>query len=98
VVPRIARPPWGGRSPRNVAVFRRLRKRVVLWDVNSFDWKNQPPVDVARRVVDRARPGSIVLMHDGGRDHAVTVAAVRLLVPALRAQGYDFVTVSAAAA
>nr|HEX4315605.1 polysaccharide deacetylase family protein [Kofleriaceae bacterium] len=98
VVPTLARPPWGGRSPWNVRAFRRQGKRAVLWDVNSFDWKNQPPVDVARRVVDRARPGSIVLMHDGGRDHAVTVAAVRLLVPALRAQGYDFVTVSAAAA
>ena len=45
-------------------------------------------------MVDRARPGSIILMHDGGRDHTGTIAAVKLLVPELRAQGYEFVTVS----
>jgi peptidoglycan/xylan/chitin deacetylase (PgdA/CDA1 family) len=78
-----------------VRAFRRLAKRVVLWDVNSFDWKDHPPAEVARRVLERARPGSIVLMHDGGRDHQVTVDAVRLLVPELRARGYELATVSA---
>jgi peptidoglycan/xylan/chitin deacetylase (PgdA/CDA1 family) len=96
VVPTLARPPWGGRSPWTVRAFRRLAKRVVLWDVNSFDWKDHPPVEVARRVLERARPGSIVLMHDGGRDHQVTVEAVKLLVPELRARGYELATVSAA--
>ncbi len=93
-VPTLARPPWGGRSPWNVRAFRRAGKRPVLWDVNSFDWKGRAADDVARRVLERARPGSIVLMHDGGRDGAVTVDAVRLLVPALRARGYELVTVS----
>jgi peptidoglycan/xylan/chitin deacetylase (PgdA/CDA1 family) len=93
-VPTLARPPWGGRSPWNVRAFRRLGKQPVLWDVNSFDWKGHAADDVARRVLDRARPGSIVLMHDGGRDGAVTVDAVRLLVPELRARGYELVTVS----
>ena len=95
VVPKIARPPWGGRSPRNVRVFQRLRKRLVLWDVNSFDWKGKPARQVVDRVLDRARGGSIILMHearDGGEE---TVAAVRLLVPELRAKGYQLVTVSA---
>ena len=98
VVPTLARPPWGGRSPWTVRAFRRLGKRAVLWDVNSFDWKDYPADEVARRVLERARCGSIVLMHDGGRDHAVTVAAVKLLVPALRARGYELATVSALAA
>jgi len=95
VVPKLARPPWGGRSPRNVQVFRRLRKRLVLWDVNSFDWKGKPAREVADRVLERTRGGSIILMHearDGGEE---TVAAVRLLVPELRAKGYQLVTVSA---
>jgi len=98
VVPTLARPPWGGRSPRNVRVFDRLAKKLVLWDVNSYDWKDLPPVDVAQRVVERARPGSIILMHDGGRDHTGTIAAVRLLVPELRARGFELVTVSRALA
>lgn len=98
VVPRLARPPWGGRSPRNVQVFRRLDKRVVLWDVNSFDWKGKPADEVALRVLDRVRGGSIVLMHEARDGGDVTIAAVRLLVPALRARGYELVTVSRALA
>ena len=93
IVPTLARPPYGGRSPWNVRSFARLAKRVVLWDVNSYDWKGAPAPDVARRVLDEARPGSIILMHDGGRDN-VTVETVRLLVPELRARGFELATVS----
>jgi peptidoglycan/xylan/chitin deacetylase (PgdA/CDA1 family) len=93
-VPAIARPPWGGRSPKTVRAFARLAKRMVLWDVNSFDWKGKPAPEVAARVLERARPGSIILMHEARDRGEVTVEAVKLLVPALRAQGYELTTVS----
>ena len=98
IIPRIARPPWGGRSPRNVRVFQRLRKRLVLWDVNSFDWKGKPAAQVVERVLARARAGSIILMHEARDGGETTIAAVRLLVPALRARGFELVTVSHALA
>lgn len=98
VVPTVARPPWGGRSPRNVRVFQRLRKRLVLWDVNSFDWKGKPARQVVERVLERARPGSIILMHEARDGGETTVEAVRMLVPALRARGFELVTVSRAIA
>jgi peptidoglycan/xylan/chitin deacetylase (PgdA/CDA1 family) len=98
VVPTLARPPWGGRSPRNVRVFQRLRKRLVLWDVNSFDWKGKPARDVADRVLERARPGSIILMHEARDGGQTTIDAVRMVVPALRARGFELVTVSRAIA
>jgi peptidoglycan/xylan/chitin deacetylase (PgdA/CDA1 family) len=81
-----------------VRACQRAGKRVVLWDVNSFDWKGKPAEEVAQRVLARARPGSIILMHDARDGGEVTVAAVRLLVPELRARGYDLVTVSRALA
>jgi peptidoglycan/xylan/chitin deacetylase (PgdA/CDA1 family) len=96
IVPTLARPPYGGRSPRNVQAFRAAGKRLVLWDVNSYDWKGAPGIEVAERVVERVRPGSIILMHDGGRDHKGTLDAVKLAVPALRERGYAFETVSRA--
>jgi peptidoglycan-N-acetylglucosamine deacetylase len=98
IVPRIARPPWGGRSPRNVRVFQRLRKRLVLWDVNSFDWKGKPAAQVVERVLARARGGSIILMHEARDGGETTIEAVRMLVPALRARGFELVTVSRAIA
>jgi len=98
VIPQVARPPWGGRSPRNVRVFQRLRKRLVLWDVNSFDWKGKPATEVVERVLARTRSGSIILMHEARDGGATTIEAVRLLIPALRARGFELVTVSAAIA
>src|SRR3954469_19456305 len=57
-VPAVARPPWGGRRPGTVRAFARLAKRLVLWDVNSYDWKGKPAAEVVERVLERARPGS----------------------------------------
>lgn len=94
VAPVLARPPYGGRSPWTVRVFARLAKRLVLWDVNSFDWKGKTADEVVERVLARTRGGSIILLHearDGGEE---SIAAVRLLVPALRARGFELVTVS----
>lgn len=98
VVPALARPPWGARRPSTVATFARHAKRLVLWDVNTFDWRGGSAPEIADRVLARARAGSIVLMHDARPGGDVTVAAVRLLVPALRARGFELVTVSAALA
>jgi peptidoglycan/xylan/chitin deacetylase (PgdA/CDA1 family) len=94
IVPSLARPPYGGRSPWTVRAFARLAKRVVLWDVNSWDWKGLAATDIARGVVDRTRPGSLVLLHEARTGGETTIDAVRLLVPELRARGFAFDTAS----
>jgi peptidoglycan-N-acetylglucosamine deacetylase len=93
-VPKVARPPWGGRSPWTVRAFARLAKRLVLWDVNSYDWKGKPAAEVVERVLERTRNGSIILMHEAREGGEATIEAVRLLIPALRARGFKLVTVS----
>jgi peptidoglycan-N-acetylglucosamine deacetylase len=94
VVPSLARPPYGGRSPRNVRAFDRSGKRTVLWDVNSFDWKGKTAQEIAARVLARVRPGSIILLHEARNGGDATVEAVRLLVPALRERGFELSTTS----
>lgn len=98
VTPKVARPPWGGRSPWTVRAFSRLAKSLVLWDVNSYDWKGKDADAVVERVLDRAKPGSIILLHEARQGGETTVEVVRRLVPALRAKGFELVTVSGFAA
>lgn len=65
----------------------------VLWSIDSEDYL-KPGVDtIVRNVLGPARPGSIVLMHDAGGDRSETIAALPLIVQALRKRGYRFVTV-----
>ena len=77
-----------------MSAFTKSAKRLVTWDVNSFDWKGAPAAQVTERVLERARGGSIVLLHEAREGGEVTVAAVRQLVPALRARGFELTTVS----
>src|ERR1700722_11021663 len=42
----------------------------------------------------QAEDGNIILFHDGGGDRAHTVLALPRIIDALRAQGYEFVSVS----
>lgn len=93
IVPAIARPPYGGRSPWTVRAFARAAKRVVLWDVNSWDWKGKPAPAIAEHVLARARPGSIVLFHEAREGGEATIESMRLVIPALRARGFELVTV-----
>jgi len=61
--------------------------RCVGWSVRSFDSAACDPVEVVRRVMDRVRPGAIVLMHEGpALDPRVRVRALERLLDALAAR------------
>src|SRR5262245_28595121 len=63
--PRFFRAPHGFRSPWVSAIARSLGQRTVGWSLGVWD-SSRPGTDViARRVVEGARPGSILLLHDG---------------------------------
>lgn len=91
--PRLFRPPYGSYNETTHAVLHRLRMLSILWSIDSEDYTKPGAAAIVRNVVTKARPGSIVLMHDGGGDRSETVAAIAPIVRALRRQGYRFVTV-----
>jgi len=96
--PSLFRPPYGSRTPRVLGWLGELEPRVVLWDVEAADWA-MPGADViARRVLDQARSGSIILLHDGGGDRSQTVAALPMIIEGLLERGYQFVRVADLAA
>jgi peptidoglycan-N-acetylglucosamine deacetylase len=75
-------------------VARGLGMRTVLWDADSIDWMSECR-EIVRRVAARVRPGSSVLLHDGGGNRRPTVCALPRIIRDLRSRGYRFVTVSA---
>ncbi len=64
---------------------------------HAFEVFQPPPRWIARRALAKARPGAILIFHDGfdarGGNRASTVAAVRMVIADLSRQGYRFVTV-----
>ena len=89
-VPRFLRPPGGGFNLKIFYAMRRMNMKMALWDTNSADYTGKTPQKIAEDVLRKVRPGSIVLMHSGV---PATVEALPVIVGALRARGYRFVTV-----
>lgn len=92
--PCLFRPPGGGVDSAVIAAAGQAGMRTVTWDVDPGDWANPGSGAVYSRIVDAVRPGSIVLMHDGGGDRSGTLAALPRIVDTLRARGYRFATVT----
>ncbi|MGN0837165.1 MAG: polysaccharide deacetylase family protein [Akkermansia sp.] len=90
--PKLMRPPYGA---TNAALNKRMMAdyglRTILWDVDTLDWRHPGVQRVIDTAVGKARPGSIILVHD---IHASTIAALEGIVQGLQARGFKLVTVS----
>jgi len=94
----LFRPPNGLRTPWLMSVLDRDSLIAVTWDDAPGDWDPLPVQTIVERTLSRARPGSIILLHDGmnlehGADQGATVRALPGIIEGLRARGYRFVTV-----
>jgi peptidoglycan-N-acetylglucosamine deacetylase len=100
--PHLYRPPHGKKSPWELHCLRDHGLVEVTWAVSTEDQHVTSPAALADSIIRAARPGSIILMHDGygtqhGTAHAdrsFTVEALPLIIEALQRKGYRFVTVS----
>jgi peptidoglycan/xylan/chitin deacetylase (PgdA/CDA1 family) len=84
------RPPYGARSAAVAGNAGKLGYQLVLWSIDPRDWARPGARAIAERVISRAHPNGVVVMHDGGGDRSQTVAALEIILPALRDQGYRF--------
>jgi peptidoglycan/xylan/chitin deacetylase (PgdA/CDA1 family) len=94
VDPPTMRPPYGAIDDRVLAEAGPARMLQILWDVDTNDWRGGDAPEIAAHVAQKAMPGSIVLMHDGGTTRAATLNALPAMVRALQRKGIEFVTVS----
>ncbi len=89
------RPPFGRRCVVLSYLLSQMQKKMIMWDVNSLDYENTLTAeDIANRVIDNVRSGSIVVMHGGGGAQSKTLAATQAIVKTLQSKGYAFKTVS----
>jgi peptidoglycan/xylan/chitin deacetylase (PgdA/CDA1 family) len=86
--------PGGCYDQRALRAIRGAGVTAVQWDVVSGDAFAKDAAAVARQVLERTRPGSVVVMHCTRSAAPVTEQAVRTIVPELRRKGFRFVKVS----
>ncbi|HUN61765.1 MAG TPA: glycosyltransferase [Candidatus Sulfotelmatobacter sp.] len=73
---------------------------IVGQRVDPDDWRVDPPraqrpaKEIVADVLRQANKGNIILLHDGGGDREQTVEALPQIIDQLRAQGYEFTSVS----
>ena len=88
------RPPFGRISFQLIYLLKKLKKKMILWDIGPKDFKYIHSYEIVGKVLKKLKSGSIIVLHDGGGDRSVTVEAVNILVKDIREMGYKFVTIS----
>jgi peptidoglycan/xylan/chitin deacetylase (PgdA/CDA1 family) len=84
------RPPTGATNAKIAAVAAAYHQREVLWDVDTKDWEKPGAAHIEHAILKGARPGAIILMHDGGGNRSQTVAALDRALTKLTKLGYTY--------
>jgi peptidoglycan/xylan/chitin deacetylase (PgdA/CDA1 family) len=66
---------------------------MVLWTIDTDDYRLPGTDAIVRSALNGARPGAIILLHDAGGDRRETVDSLPRIISGLRARGYQLVTV-----
>lgn len=94
--PSLFRPPYGGLTASIVEQLGAQGKSIVGWSVDSEDWRQLPAQEVEDNILNTVHPGAIILMHSAGdwtQDLSGMVTALDSLIPKLKQQGYELVTI-----
>ncbi len=93
VKPAIFRPPGGVMTNGVVDYAKKHKYFVAMWSADSTDYRRPSVPRLVRNVLKDAKPGGMVLMHDGGGDRTHTVTALPIIISELKKRGYKFVTI-----
>lgn len=88
VTPTLFRPTYGS---INKHLRDQVNLNIVMWSVDTSDWKTRNPKTIAKRSLKQIHDGDVILMHD---NHKQTVEALDLILEELEKEDYQFVTVS----
>lgn len=84
----LLRPPYGDYKKD---MLKELNYSVILWNIDTEDWRYDGVDRIVDEVLDNLSDGSIILMHDS---YNRTVEATAKLLPILYVKGYQVTSVS----
>lgn len=84
----VVRPPYGY---YNSSVLAAAGRPLALWTIDTNDWRGIAPEKIAQQVIEQAKQGSVILLHD---QQSQTADAMEIIIPQLLSEGFRFVTVS----
>ncbi len=87
----LFRPPYGDYDNTLIDTCNEMGIYPIQWDVDSLDWKNLSATEIAMRVVNGVKNGSIILCHNNGLH---TAEALPLIFATLKNRGFEFVPIS----
>ncbi len=86
----LFRPPYGDYDNELIDTCLDMNVYPIQWDVDSLDWKNLSATEIAMRIINGVKPGSIILCHNNGLH---TAEALPLIFSTLKNRGYEFVPI-----
>ncbi len=87
---RWLRPPYGALDAEVASLVEKQGYQVVTWDIDPKDWQRPGATAIANAVINRAFPGAVVVLHDGGGGSQQTVTALETILGTLSEHGYEF--------
>ncbi len=85
--PKLLRPSYGS---VNNKIKKVANMPIIIWDIDTLDWKYHNSKRITSRVVNKVRDGDIILMHD---IYSASLNALSNIIPILQGNGYEFVTI-----
>ena len=68
-----------------------LEMQVIQWDIDTLDYTGKTPDEMCKRIKDKIRSGSIILMHN---DTKHTAEGLNQIINTIKDLGYEIVPVS----
>lgn len=88
--PGMFRAPYGAWSPTLLAYLANQKITPLDWSVDPEDWARPGVSKIVKTIMGSTKTGSIILEHDGGGNRSQTVAALKIVIPRLLDEGYQF--------
>ncbi len=86
------RPPFGYAPKKLEDICKEMGMAIVAWNIDTDDWRSSTNADkMAENIMKNLGDGAIILMHDR---HEKTYDATAAVIDKIRAEGYEFVTIS----